>query len=542
MSRIWKKIQGVNGLILGVYLLIVAAVSLYYALAGVSGLSGKIKLALMALGCLIAILAAPLIIRGIQKIPPRVLEPTAMSRKKRIGFLCGVWIVSFLVLLLWYVGFYPGAIIFGTVEQLQQALSGSYNDWHPALHTLLTFTLPLKLTNGWTGSIVFFQILFFATVLSYLYAVLSKLVNHKIVLGIILFILINPITGKMSVHPLKDTSMALWGTLLLLYALQTCYSHGEWMKSVWHKLLFAIVFVITTLVRHNAILLTLPILVSVLLSVKNLKGNLKVLALILLLTLGVRGPLYSAFEVGSPGARHMETLGCPMTIIGNVVIEHPEVLDEETREFVYAIADQETWEACYTCGSFNNLKRSGEADLTVIEETDVLSILRMTAKCAIKAPSSAAQSFLTLTRMVYSLDGNSYFYEILEGPDEFGVEYAGNQTLLNALEAYCKVFYNSPLKYLFCYIGVLDLLVLVCVCGRVKFGSFDDWKRILLCVSIFTYNFGTMLFLTGRDDRFFYVTFLITPVLAVAALVKEAPLSEAAASAPGRSAADQRSV
>ncbi|MCD8363490.1 MAG: DUF6020 family protein [Lachnospiraceae bacterium] len=535
MSRIWKKMQGLNGVILCIYLAVVVAISLYYALAGVSGMPGKIKLLLLAAGCVLAVLAAPWIIRGIQKIPLQALRPVSMSRKKRNCFLCGVWLVSFLVLLLWYIGFYPGAIIFDTAEQWQQAVSGSYSDWHPALHTLLSFTLPLKLTNGWAGSVVFFQILLFASVLCYASAVLSRVIHHRIVIGILVFILLNPITGKMSVHPLKDTSLALWGTLLLLFAMQIYYSHGEWLRSIWRKLLFAVVFVIATLVRHNAILLTLPILVCVLLCVKNLRGNLKVLVLIALLTWGVRGPLYSAFDVSAPGARHMETLGCPMTIIGNVVVTHPEVLDEETQEFVYAIADQETWETYYTCGSFNNLKRSGYADLTVIEETDVLSILRMTLRCTLRAPASAAESFLTLTRMVYSLDGNSYFYEILEGPEEFEVEYAGNRALLNGLEAYCKVFYNSFLKYFFCYIGIMDLVVLVCMCGKLNLRNPDDWKRLLACVSVFTYNFGTMLFLTGRDDRFFYVTFLLAPVLTVFALIKEAPsFTEGAVSAPDR--------
>ena len=63
------------------------------------------------------------------------------------------------IMLLYYFAYYPGGFINDSLSQFYQYFYGEYNDWHPAFHTLFAFTLPLKLTGGWIGSIVLFQVL-----------------------------------------------------------------------------------------------------------------------------------------------------------------------------------------------------------------------------------------------------------------------------------------------------------------------------------------------------------------------------------------------
>lgn len=58
-------------------------------------------------------------------------------------------------------------------------------------------------------------------------------------------------------------------------------------------------------------------------------------------------------------------------------------------------------------------------------------------------------------------------------------------------------------------------MILVVALSRVDFKSIGTWRRALMVVPIFAYDFGTMLLLTGPDSRFFFITFLVTPLLVV---------------------------
>ena len=67
------------------------------------------------------------------------------------------------------------------------------------------------------------------------------------------------------------------------------------------------------------------------------------------------------------------------------------------------------------------------------------------------------------------------------------------------------------LKYVFSCIGSAILVMFAFILYKTDFTRKEDWKRIFLCLAVFTYNFGTMLLLTGPDVRFFFVTFLVWP-------------------------------
>ena len=50
-----------------------------------------------------------------------------------------------------------------------------------------------------------------------------------------------------------------------------------------------------------------------------------------------------------------EMLGVPMTILANVLVNEPEKLDEDCREFLHRIGDQELWEQTYQAVSYTHL-------------------------------------------------------------------------------------------------------------------------------------------------------------------------------------------
>ena len=63
----------------------------------------------------------------------------------------------------------------------------------------------------------------------------------------------------------KDNAMTIGVTLLLAQAVNVCFSRGQWLKRLPNAVAFGLALAFTTMVRHNAVLFTLPLLLAALL-------------------------------------------------------------------------------------------------------------------------------------------------------------------------------------------------------------------------------------------------------------------------------------
>ena len=269
---------------------------------------------------------------------------------------------------------------------------------------------------------------------------------------------------------------------------------------------FGLLLANATLFRHNGILFTGFLLFALLFVQK--KKNWLVTALTFILLFGaVKGPLYAALDVERPERRTLETMGLPLTVIANVVTQRPELLDEETAEFAFSIAPLEIWQKFYECGDFNAFKfKLPDEELDLIDTAGTGKILRMTGSCFRRAPLDAAMGLFCLTRQVYAVTDTGD----REEPDPLTLMYAGG-TLYGLMQEYADVYSKIGLQAL-SRIGTTLVIMLAATLSRCSLFSKRDWTRILICLSVFCYDFGTMLLLTGSDTRFFQVSFLVCPV------------------------------
>jgi hypothetical protein len=222
--------------------------------------------------------------------------------------------------------------------------------------------------------------------------------------------------------------------------------------------------------------------------------------------------VYHFLNVEQPGERVIETMGLPLTVIGNVAKETPEQMDDELSKFVYSMATQEQWETRYVCGNFNSIKWVG-INTSVVEETGYYQMLKLMMKCFMVSPRASFKALFSLTDIVYGINTG------LEGDvvpeitgNDYGIAYAGNQWIRTLLQDYSSLVNHSFLKYLRTY-GVVIATIIVCIVGKINWKSWKRWKKLFLVLPIFFYDFGTMLLLTGEDSRFFYITFLLCPLL-----------------------------
>lgn len=132
------------------------------------------------------------------------------SKKEDAIVFTAFFIGSLLLVLPWFIARCPGAFSSDSISQYGQALSGVYNDWHPYWHTLVFFTLPLKLT-GQAASIVLLQMVYFALALGYSALVVYKIAGLRIGIISLMYVLLNPYTGHILLFPWKDVGFAIAG-------------------------------------------------------------------------------------------------------------------------------------------------------------------------------------------------------------------------------------------------------------------------------------------------------------------------------------------
>ena len=204
-----------------------------------------------------------------------ILVGSAASKKEYIFWFAVAFTVSLSILLVYYVAFFPGAISQDSYVQFQQAKTGIYNDWHPFMHTLLFFTLPLKLSGGRVGAIVLMQIICFSASFGYLTATLRRNKCSCLLCAVeILFIMLSPITGNIMMFPWKDCAFAIFAMVVTAQYVNSICSKGAWLEKPINLICFIAFSALAVLMRHNAILFIFPILVVLAVLCRSMESKL----------------------------------------------------------------------------------------------------------------------------------------------------------------------------------------------------------------------------------------------------------------------------
>lgn len=258
----------------------------------------------------------------------RKFKDTVSTKQCRCTFLF-VFAVTLGILAVYYYAFFPGAYTPDSYVQLDQAFTRTYSDWHPFIHTFLFFTVPLRLF-GAEEAIVFLQILYFAFGFSYLIATIRKYGCPKGICAVsVLLVVLAPVTGHIMMYPWKDCGLAIFSTVSTAHYVHIVMTQGAWLGRKRNILACGIFWVLTMLVRHNAVLFVfLMIALSIWIGWKNRRGLFLTTALSLAVLFLIKGPLYNVYSVEKPGERLVETTGMCMVIMGNVLVNCPDALGQ----------------------------------------------------------------------------------------------------------------------------------------------------------------------------------------------------------------------
>ena len=433
----------------------------------------------------------------------------APSRGRTAAVALAFFVLALAMVLPWLVLNWPGAMSPDTFNQLAQVQSGNYSSWHPVLETWLFLTLPYKLF-GTEAAATVAQAVWFACAASYLYSVLYRRGCPWSFMALSwLYIAANPNNGQILTTLWKDPAMSILSLVWFTHLVQIYASGGAWLKRWPNTVAFCLFAFLVNGMRHNAVLLVAPVFLILLLFFKHLRARLTICsASVLAAALLFNGPVLQLAQVNIADNYVVETMGAPMTILCNVYTKDPSALTADARAFMADLATPEEWANNYRTGSFNSIKWNNSQSLeSKVNSQERSVLLRYTLQASLARPGLAFDAFAKLTHMVWGLDGaRSWSLAPTLEKDTQGDFLPVEPPLRQALSEYGTLCSESILKYLFQYLGVVNLVLLLLEAARLGRGRLS---RSFLVLAPMTYNFGTMLLLSGPDFRFFHFNFLI---------------------------------
>lgn len=453
-----------------------------------------------------------IIIKKIQKIS--IENPAVLTRKKYLQIFSLFFFISFLIAFLWFLAYNPGGFSPDSVNQYTQAISGNYNDWHPVLHTLLFFTIPISIFHN-IAAIVICQIIFFSLAVAYAATTIYEVAGKKWSIISFVFITLNPWALNQLMFPWKDIAFGIAALLVSTITLKIYVTKGAWAKKISHLIFLAVAIIFAAIFRHNGILFAVPAIIGLFFFMDR-KNWLIFFGISASLFFIIKVPLYSALNVTQPGSRVCETVGVPMTILANVAKENPSSLDEEAKNFLYSVAPAEEYKKNYKVGNFNSIKFT--SNISAIDEAGAFNVLKYTTNAFVNSPRASLTAFLKITSTTYAVDGSTFPYwgtpNIANNPYDFKPQ--NNEIIKSGAKIYFTIFNNSILKYTG-FIGFSILIIVIAALSKNRWKN-GGWKKMLLISPILFYDFGTMLLLTGPEARFFYVNLISFPVITILAL------------------------
>lgn len=506
MKRNIKEIlgyaRGSNYAILFIYLLLIFTGDLF--------IHGKSGMVISAIRIVFALALSIAIFSGLEKKQNKIHISILNQNILRVFFYVG----PFLVMIIYFAVYYPGAISGDNMWQYTQAESGNYNDWHPVLHTILAMKIPQLLTGGWVGAPTFFQIIVYSVIVGYALNVCMDYVG--ILFSVISYslIVLNPQSGNIMMFPWKDVAFGMGALLLLSYGLRVYKTNGLWLMKGVNLALLVLAATVTSMMRHNAVLFTIPYIVAVCL-LSNWKRSVIVCVSILTLVFSIKYPLYNLLEVERPDRGIIEIMGVPMNIIGAATTYTPELLDEEVLAFAYKVSPEQVWNEKYTIGNYNALKWDVLTDNDVLDDYGIGNVLDLTIRCFKESPKVSTKALLSTIAPVYSISsmGNGNISPVTNNEGTVFEQSINEKShiRIESMNGFLDKHFYSFLMPL----GMIHLLIIITILIQSDLKNKQDYKRILLVSSPLIYNWGTALMLTGSWDaiRFFWYTFNCTPIV-----------------------------
>ena len=424
-------------------------------------------------------------------------------------------IMTFAVLLIYLIAFFPGGYSSDTFYQWQQVHGvKTLTDWHPALHTLF-----LKLLCSIWDEPVFclvIQLIGYSLSVGYVISVLYLWSIPKFVyIGIWAYLGLNPGISNLMSFLWKDCAFAIAMLVVSAHLLQISFSDGRWLLYRRNRIVFSVFLVLTSVFRHNGLAFTLPVIVWLFISYKwALKRVLSILFVSMLLFFGIKGPLYTVAGVDWQPTPLSEIFGVPMTVLSNIAANAPDSLPEDVRIYMEDVTPFENYELYNNPGDWNDIKWNIGSVYTD-RPYSLLDVYKFAVRSAQKEPDLAAEAIGYLWQMPMWPGGDAYWYLSPHLVEVFPASRHLQPFLSRALNWVARKTSDYPMAWaLWCPGFYLISIMIVCV-GYINKRKI---RALLLPAGLIAYHFATDAVLSSSTDYRFYLGFMICAPLCILSL------------------------
>jgi len=219
--------------------------------------------------------------------------------KIHINSKAWLWYVApcYFVWTIYLLAFWPCAMSPDSLSQWNDALTGHFNDWHPAFYAM-NFWLIAKVWQS-PSTVALAQILILGLTAGWGLSIMQKLGASKIIILIsCLLLALSPVNGLMVTTLWKDVAYSIAVLALTLIVLQIVISDGQWLTNRQALLFMGIIIALVAIYRHNgpSVALGTPI-VLLFIYRKFWKQIMLAFLLGIIIYVGIRGPLYAVLDI-----------------------------------------------------------------------------------------------------------------------------------------------------------------------------------------------------------------------------------------------------
>lgn len=415
---------------------------------------------------------------------------------------------------------YPGELTPDSINQMEQIMTGAYNNHHPFYHTMIIkffVTIGMRLFNDINAAAAtyhVFQILFTAMCFSYAVSTMAIMKTPKwIIISSMLFYILMPYHIIYAVTMWKDIMFGCFVLLLVTFVYRCLTNIGN---PLFDYVMLTISSLGTCLFRSNGFFafVILTAAFFVLWRFRNRK-MLIVFCSAIVISFIMKHAVLAGIGVTQPDT--IESLSIPAQQIARVVQEGGELEDWQA-ETLGRIVDidqiPEVYKPYISDPVKDLVREKGNQQLLVDQKDDYVKLYLSLGR---KYPLVYARAWIDQTRGYWNA-GYGYWRWLLKiYRNDMGIERSTRSASLNRMFLeYLWIFSDIQLLRVFLCIGLfvwLDIVILmIALLKKDKLGAFVAMPILVIVASLLV---ATPVF---SEFRYIYAAFCCLPMVAVIAL------------------------
>lgn len=429
---------------------------------------------------------------------------------KRTGIL-QCWLISFSIMLfgqmLFWGAFFPGGFNLDALNQWYQ-IHGELpvSNWHSPLVTFFYWTIT-RLSDSLSVCIAVQLVLFSSAAALLISELYRQYISQRMAAVVSILMALNPAIGRINVSLVKDIYFSIILLLMYFVLLRVIGTNGYILRSKLTILASSFLLTALILVRHNGILMTAAIILALLIYYKKYRPFVvRILFISSLLTILIEGPIYRTFNVAPHANIVGESVGVPMAIMVNALVNDPDNIPDDAKDFLHSIEPNDSaWKNSYVIGEWDSCKWTigdNTGDGMLLSSTPLTKIIVLIAKTAIACPNASYQSFRENTRIIWQAIGScNWLPFVFQEENPYQIIYRPVASLSSIEANYFSLFSTGPLGIYHWNTGLQISVLLLLFLRCVKRGSVTTG---ILIFPLLLYNIGTSLIIAGPNYRYFY--------------------------------------